>query len=61
VRLRDCAAPPVAGAGVEEAAELVVAVVAVGVLVDELVVLEELPQPAKTNRLTASASTIDIE
>ena len=51
-RLSDCPAPPVAAAGVEEAAELDVA----GVDAEELVVLDELPQPASAITPAAKAS-----
>jgi hypothetical protein len=59
-RLIVCVAPLVAGAGVEELAELD-AVGAGAALVaedaEELVVLDELPQPASAIRPAASAST----
>jgi hypothetical protein len=60
VRLSVCAAPLVAGAGVEELAEL--GAVGVGAALvaeeaDELVVLDELPQPVNAIRPAASAST----
>jgi hypothetical protein len=52
-RLSDCPAAPVAAAGVEEAAELEV----VGAGAEELVVLDELPQPASAIRPAVRAST----
>jgi len=51
-RLRDCPAAPVAAAGAGEAAELEV----VGVGAEELVVLDELPQPASAISPTPRAS-----
>jgi hypothetical protein len=65
-RLSDCPAPPAAGAGVEDAAELDVVGVA-AVLGDEEAeepeLLEELPQPARasTPTTTPSIDTVGME
>jgi len=45
---------------VDVGVDVLVDAVAVGVLADELV-LEELPQPARTTRLPATASAVDVE
>jgi hypothetical protein len=59
-RLSACPPLPPPAAGVEDVAELVVAGVAgefVGLVVEELVLLAELPQPASASRPTVNVST----
>jgi hypothetical protein len=63
-RLSVCAAPLVAGAGVEEVAELDAAGVGAELVAEEaeeVVVLDELPQPANALRPATSASTETVE
>jgi hypothetical protein len=60
-RLSDC--PPLAGVGVEELVELEVAGAAAAVLgveADELVALEELPQPASAIAPSARARSEEL-